>query len=160
LVGGDSLEEQFSKLSTNPDIIISTPGRLRHLLVEVEQFTLRSIQFLVFDEGDRLFEMGFQDDIVEILSKVGRSIHSLIFLDFTFQTNFDFFGHSARDVGAIRSRWFKQSKGYPSQHGTSAPRYLGNGIFYCKARRKVCRPHVFVEGIHFPRQADHGLYSY
>lgn len=64
------MEEQFSKLSNNPDIIISTPGRLRHLLVEVEQFTLKSVQFLVFDEGDRLFEMGFQDDIVDILSKV------------------------------------------------------------------------------------------
>eukprot|EP01126_Amoeba_proteus_P012860 TRINITY_DN1533_c0_g1_i12.p1 TRINITY_DN1533_c0_g1~~TRINITY_DN1533_c0_g1_i12.p1 ORF type:complete len:809 (+),score=200.11 TRINITY_DN1533_c0_g1_i12:293-2428(+) len=79
IIGGDGVEEQFSKLAANPDIIISTPGRLRHVLVEVEHFTLKSVEFLVFDEGDRLFEMGFVEDMKEIMSKVSPSRQTLIY---------------------------------------------------------------------------------
>lgn len=31
---------------------------------------MKAVEYLVFDEGDRLFEMGFQDDIKEIVGKV------------------------------------------------------------------------------------------
>jgi hypothetical protein len=42
-------------------------------LDEVENFSLRCVQFVVFDEGDRLFEMGFKDEINLILTKVPDS---------------------------------------------------------------------------------------
>src|SRR5690606_1149752 len=58
LVGGDSLEDQFGMLAGNPDIIVATPGRFLHLKVEM-QLDLKSLQYVVFDEADRLFEMGF-----------------------------------------------------------------------------------------------------
>ena len=39
-----------------------------HLLQEVDDFRLNRVQFCVFDEADRLFEMGFAEQIKEILS--------------------------------------------------------------------------------------------
>lgn len=57
LVGGDSLEEQFGSMTSNPDIIIATPGRFLHLKVEMS-LDLSSMQYVVYDEADRLFEMG------------------------------------------------------------------------------------------------------
>ena len=57
LVGGDSLEEQFGSMTSNPDIIIATPGRFMHLKVEMS-LDLSSMQYVVYDEADRLFEMG------------------------------------------------------------------------------------------------------
>lgn len=66
LVGGDSLEEQFSHMASNPDIIIATPGRFLHLKVEMG-LNLSSIRYAVFDEADRLFEMGFAAQLTEIL---------------------------------------------------------------------------------------------
>lgn len=36
ILGGDSLDDQFSRLHENPDIIIATPGRLLHVVVEME----------------------------------------------------------------------------------------------------------------------------
>jgi len=60
--------QQFSSLSKNPDLIIATPGRLMHLLVEIDDFHLNRVDVLVFDEADRLFEMGFAEQIKEIMS--------------------------------------------------------------------------------------------
>lgn len=58
IVGGDPIEAQFEALASRPDVIIATPGRLMHHLREISTFKLKHVQYLVFDEADRLFEMG------------------------------------------------------------------------------------------------------
>ncbi|KAF4534236.1 RNA helicase ATP-dependent DEAD-box conserved site [Lasiodiplodia theobromae] len=78
LVGGDSLEEQFSDMNTNPDIIIATPGRFLHLKVEME-LDLSTIRYVVFDEADRLFEMGFAAQLAEILYALPPNRQTLLF---------------------------------------------------------------------------------
>eukprot|EP01083_Nonionella_stella_P301644 1036008_1 len=70
VIGGESVEHQFDALSYNPDIIIATPGRLSYLLKEIPIFNLRSTQYLIFDEADRLFEMGFAIQIKQIMSSL------------------------------------------------------------------------------------------
>ncbi|KYK59281.1 ATP-dependent RNA helicase dbp10 [Drechmeria coniospora] len=78
LVGGDSLEEQFGSMSSNPDIVIATPGRFLHLKVEMN-LDLSSIKYVVFDEADRLFEMGFAAQLTEILHALPPSRQTLLF---------------------------------------------------------------------------------
>lgn len=78
LVGGDSLEEQFGLMTTNPDIVIATPGRFLHLKVEMS-LDLSAIQYVVFDEADRLFEMGFATQLTEILHSLPPSRQTLLF---------------------------------------------------------------------------------
>ncbi|KAK5998647.1 ATP-dependent RNA helicase DBP10 [Cladobotryum mycophilum] len=78
LVGGDSLEEQFGSMSANPDIVIATPGRFLHLKVEMG-LDLSSIKYVVFDEADRLFEMGFATQLTEILHALPPSRQTLLF---------------------------------------------------------------------------------
>lgn len=78
LVGGDSLEEQFASMTTNPDIIIATPGRFLHLKVEMS-LNLSSIKYVVFDEADRLFEMGFGTQLAEVLHALPLSRQTLLF---------------------------------------------------------------------------------
>ena len=56
--GGESMEKQFALLSSNPDVIVATPGRLAHHLSEIPDFHLKHCDLIVFDEADRLFEMG------------------------------------------------------------------------------------------------------
>ena len=58
IVGGDPIEAQFEALASRPDVIIATPGRLMHHLREISTFKLKHVKYLVFDEADRLFEMG------------------------------------------------------------------------------------------------------
>ncbi|EPS36075.1 hypothetical protein H072_10498 [Dactylellina haptotyla CBS 200.50] len=78
LVGGDSLEDQFSMMTSNPDIIIATPGRFLHLKVEME-LDLSSMQYVVFDEADRLFEMGFAAQLGEILHALPANRQTTLF---------------------------------------------------------------------------------
>ncbi|KAL1960534.1 hypothetical protein VTO42DRAFT_7113 [Malbranchea cinnamomea] len=78
LVGGDSLEDQFGYMTTNPDIIIATPGRFLHLKVEMN-LDLSSIRYVVFDEADRLFEMGFAAQLTEIIHGLPSTRQTLLF---------------------------------------------------------------------------------
>lgn len=78
LVGGDSLEEQFGFMAANPDIVIATPGRFLHLKVEMS-LDLSSVKYVVFDEADRLFEMGFSAQLTEILHALPSSRQTLLF---------------------------------------------------------------------------------
>lgn len=78
LVGGDSLEEQFTMMMSNPDIIIATPGRFLHLKVEME-LSLASVEYIVFDEADRLFELGFGEQMNELLASLPSNRQTLLF---------------------------------------------------------------------------------
>jgi len=78
LIGGSSMDAQFSSLSKHPDVIIATPGRLVHHLLEVK-FSLKTVEYLVFDEADRLFEMGFAGQIYDIMSRMSPSRQTLLF---------------------------------------------------------------------------------
>lgn len=78
LIGGDSLEEQFLSMMTNPDILVATPGRFLHLKVEMD-LDLKSVEYIVFDEADRLFEMGFAEQLNELLVALPPSRQSLLF---------------------------------------------------------------------------------
>ncbi|VDN01811.1 unnamed protein product [Thelazia callipaeda] len=78
LVGGDCIEEQFQAVHEKPDIVIATPGRLLHVVVEMD-FRLTVVEVIVFDEADRLFEMGFSEQLHEILKRLPESRQTLLF---------------------------------------------------------------------------------
>ncbi|KAF3520913.1 hypothetical protein DY000_02062296 [Brassica cretica] len=79
LVGGDSMQDQFEELTKSPDVIIATPGRLMHLLEEVDDMSLRTVEYVVFDEADSLFGMGFAEQLHQILAKLGENRQTLLF---------------------------------------------------------------------------------
>lgn len=77
--GGESMEKQFSLLAGHPDVIVATPGRLSHHLSEIPDFHLRQCEVVVFDEADRLFEMGFAMQLRQICSKMPESRQTMLF---------------------------------------------------------------------------------
>ncbi|GAB4833094.1 Putative DEAD-box ATP-dependent RNA helicase 29 [Ancistrocladus abbreviatus] len=79
LVGGDSMESQFEELAQGPDIIIATPGRLMHHLSEVDDMSLRTVEYVVFDEADCLFGMGFTEQLQQILAHLSENRQTLLF---------------------------------------------------------------------------------
>ena len=78
IVGGHSMDGQFDRLMNNPDIIIATPGRLVHHL-EQGGLTLARVEMMILDEADRLFELGFSDQIKDVLKSCPAGRQVLLF---------------------------------------------------------------------------------
>ena len=78
ILGGDSMDKQFTLMHGKPDVLIATPGRLLHVLVEMDA-KLSDINYVVFDEADRLFELGFQEQLEEIIQRMPESRQTLLF---------------------------------------------------------------------------------
>ena len=70
--GGVGYEKQISALKKGVDIIIGTPGRLIDLQ-EGKNLDLSQVGFVVVDEADRMFDMGFYPDLRKILKFVPKA---------------------------------------------------------------------------------------
>jgi superfamily II DNA/RNA helicase len=66
-IGGVSLNPQMMALRGGADVVVATPGRLLDL-VERNALQLSSVETLVVDEADRLFSLGFGDELARVLS--------------------------------------------------------------------------------------------
>ena len=64
--GGKPIRQQAARLAKNPEIIVGTPGRVIDM-VERGHLRLHNVKFAVLDEVDRMFDIGFRDDIRKIL---------------------------------------------------------------------------------------------
>jgi ATP-dependent RNA helicase DDX27 len=79
IVGGFSLQLQEVELRAGPDIVVCTPGRLIDHLANSKSVDLDSLEMLVLDEADRLLEMGFIDEVREIVNSCPRSRQTMLF---------------------------------------------------------------------------------
>ncbi|CAG4917115.1 unnamed protein product [Colias eurytheme] len=79
ILGGESIDSQFAIMSGNvPDIVVATPGRFLHICIEMN-LKLDNIKVVVFDEADRLFELGFGEQLQEIVARLPTSRQTLLF---------------------------------------------------------------------------------
>ena len=74
--GGVSINPQMMGLRGGTDILIATPGRLLDLL-DHNALKLSQVQTLVLDEADKLLELGFQDELGQILAQLPHKRQNL-----------------------------------------------------------------------------------
>ena len=78
ICGGMPLGPQIASLEHSAHIVVGTPGRvLKHL--QKKTLHLSDLDILVFDEADRMLDMGFEDEINAILGFVPRPRQTLLF---------------------------------------------------------------------------------
>lgn len=79
LYGGVPLDQQLRALKANkPRLYIATPGRMIDFMME-ELLDLDSIEIAVLDEADRMCDMGFSPQIIQILSSLKKLKQTLMF---------------------------------------------------------------------------------
>ena len=76
--GGSSIESQIRTLRNGVQVIVATPGRLIDLIKRKEVY-LSDVHTVILDEADEMLNMGFLDDIKEILSHVPEERKMLMF---------------------------------------------------------------------------------
>lgn len=75
---GDIYQQQRKALKTGTDIVVATPGRmLQH--ISMGNVDLSKVSFFVLDEADRMLDMGFFDDIMQIVKKLPSERQNLLF---------------------------------------------------------------------------------
>ncbi|MNK94629.1 ATP-dependent RNA helicase RhlE [compost metagenome] len=77
-VGGVSINPQMMRLRGGADIVVATPGRLLDL-VEHNALALDAVSTLVLDEADRLFDLGFAEELQRILALLPARRQNLLF---------------------------------------------------------------------------------
>jgi hypothetical protein len=78
IYGGVDYMMQRDALKEGVDIVIGTPGRLIDYLKQ-KVYTLKSVEALVIDEADRMFDMGFINDIRKIVAALPAQRQTLLF---------------------------------------------------------------------------------
>ncbi|MCF6173719.1 MAG: DEAD/DEAH box helicase, partial [Campylobacteraceae bacterium] len=78
IYGGAKFTPQTKKLERGVDILVATPGRL---LEHIKQgnLNLSKVEILVFDESDRILDMGFWEEIVTISKMISKKRQTLLF---------------------------------------------------------------------------------
>ncbi|MFX1317195.1 MAG: DEAD/DEAH box helicase, partial [Promethearchaeota archaeon] len=78
IYGGVSIDNQIRKLDQGVNIIAGTPGRIIDLYKR-KNLNLDKIKYVVVDEADRLFDMGFAPDVKYILSRIRSKYQFMLF---------------------------------------------------------------------------------
>ncbi len=78
LIGGESLNKQYSQLQRRPRLVVGTPGRINDH-IERGNLELDHCEFLVLDETDRMLDMGFGVQIERIVKHIPKKRQTLMF---------------------------------------------------------------------------------
>ena len=76
--GGIDYDKQAKRLKEGVDVIIATPGRLKDYF-EKKLIRLEQCKIFVCDEADRMFDMGFIEDVEFFLGKLPEDVQKLLF---------------------------------------------------------------------------------
>lgn len=67
VIGGEKKKSEKARLRKGVNILVATPGRLADHLEHTEVVDVSRVRWLVLDEGDRLMELGFENDIQKLI---------------------------------------------------------------------------------------------
>jgi len=78
IYGGVSINNQITKLENGINIVVGTPGRIIDLYKR-KKLRLNDMRFVVVDEADRMFDMGFTPDVKYILDQIHSEYQFMLF---------------------------------------------------------------------------------
>lgn len=78
ITGGVAYQNHGEVFNSNQDIVVATPGRLMQYIKE-ENFDCRAVEILIFDEADRMLQMGFGQNAEKIAAETRWRKHTWLF---------------------------------------------------------------------------------
>ena len=170
--GGVPIDRQFRELRKNPPIVVCTPGRM---IDHMKRGTLdlRNVKIVVLDEADRMFDMGFFEDIEYILRRTPKqkqvSLWSATIDDRTmhlsqrYMPNYEFINMSRDEIGVhtikqlymIMAQWEKQE----TLEKLVEYFKIDRGLVFCRTKYTVDRLTSALQRHGFTVEPLHGNFS-
>ncbi|XP_046967180.1 probable ATP-dependent RNA helicase pitchoune [Vanessa cardui] len=79
VMGGANRTTEAQKLSKGINILVATPGRLLDHLQNTPDFLYKNLQCLVIDEADRILEIGFEEEVKQIIRLLPKRRQTMLF---------------------------------------------------------------------------------
>ena len=79
VMGGANRKAEAEKLQKGVNIVIATPGRLLDHLQNTKDFMVKNLKCLIIDEADRCLEVGFEDEMKQIVNILPKERQTLLF---------------------------------------------------------------------------------
>ena len=79
IVGGSDRQKAVNKLTTQPHIVIGTPGRIKDLSLDEQALKITTATIMVIDEADMTLEFGYLEDIDAVAGKMKDSLQMMVF---------------------------------------------------------------------------------
>lgn len=79
IMGGANRTVEAEKLSKGINIVVATPGRLLDHLQNTPDFLYKNLQCLIIDEADRILEIGFEEDLKQIINLLPKRRQTMLF---------------------------------------------------------------------------------
>ncbi|KAG8226825.1 hypothetical protein J437_LFUL007102 [Ladona fulva] len=79
IMGGANRKAEADKLEKGINIIVATPGRLLDHLQNTPNFMVKNLQCLVIDEADRILDIGFEEEMKQILNLLPKRRQTMMF---------------------------------------------------------------------------------
>ncbi|ONH97516.1 hypothetical protein PRUPE_7G194100 [Prunus persica] len=90
VMGGENRNKEKARLRKGITILVATPGRLLDHLKNTSSFLHTNLRWIIFDEADRILELGFGKEIEEILDRLGSMQHGSANEDGVVSTKYEF----------------------------------------------------------------------
>jgi len=79
LYGGQNISQERRELKSGPHIVVGTPGRVKDHLITKRTLDLSTIDYFILDEADEMLNIGFREEIEEILQHTPENKKTLLF---------------------------------------------------------------------------------
>jgi ATP-dependent RNA helicase DDX18/HAS1 len=78
VMGGANRRTEAEKLAKGVNFLVATPGRLLDHLQNTKGFLFKNLKCLVIDEADRILEIGFEEEMKQIIRLLPKVLHLLL----------------------------------------------------------------------------------
>jgi ATP-dependent RNA helicase DDX18/HAS1 len=78
-MGGANRQTEAQKLSKGINVLVATPGRLLDHLQNTPDFLFKNLQCLVIDEADRILDIGFEEEMKQIINLLPKRRQTMLF---------------------------------------------------------------------------------
>ena len=78
VIGGQSIADQLLDIQKGCDVVVATAGRLLDI-VDKKQINLENLEFFVLDEADKMLDLGFEEELEQILENLPEQRQNLLF---------------------------------------------------------------------------------
>ncbi|XP_007261116.3 ATP-dependent RNA helicase DDX18 [Astyanax mexicanus] len=79
IMGGSNRSAEAQKLGNGVNILVATPGRLLDHLQNTAGFMYKNLQCLIIDEADRILEVGFEEELKQIIKLLPKKRQTMLF---------------------------------------------------------------------------------